>query len=130
MYIRQIAAINPLLEWVSLFLFCKLCASRKNAECLFLPIPPLCLYSAYMLLYLFTLRITALSLTHLFNSRHLSAGLTGLLFTTLAWVSGFAVHEQQLGVWVSWLKYVSPQYWMSHPITQGEFGPVNVLRYR
>ena len=82
-----------------------------------------------MLLYLFTVRITALSLTHLFNSRHISAAFTGLLFTLLAWASGYAVHEQQLGVWVFWIKYFSPQYWMSHPINQGEFGPVDVLRY-
>ena len=81
-----------------------------------------------MLLYLFTLRMTALSLTHLLDSRHLSAAFTGLLFTMLAWVAGFAIHEQQLGVWIFWLKYVSPQYWMSHPINQGEFGSVDVLR--
>jgi hypothetical protein len=71
-----------------------------------------------MLLYLFAIQSVALSMTHLLTSRHLSASLTGLLVTCMALVSGYVVHFEDLGDWTSWLKYVSPQWWLGHPIHQ------------
>ena len=81
-----------------------------------------------MSLYLFSLRISTLAFTYLFDSRHVAAGCSGLLVTLLALVGGVTVHLDQLGVWVDWLRYVSPVYWMSHPLEQGEFEPLTNLR--
>ena len=86
------------------------------------------LFTGYMLLYLFTLRITALSMTYLMDSRHAAAAASGAIFAALSLAAGFSSHVDDLGDWVSWLSYVSPQYWMSHPILEGEFDPVKVLR--
>ena len=73
-----------------------------------------------MMLYLLAIRTVALSMTHLFSSRHLAAAFAGLCITSMALVSGYAVHHQDVGQWALWLKYVSPQWWMSHPIVQDE----------
>jgi hypothetical protein len=43
-------------------------------------------------------------------------------------VSGYIVHHEEVGYWASWLKYASPQWWMSHPIHQEEFSPVRDFR--
>ena len=78
-----------------------------------------------MLLYLTALRVVALSMTHLFSSRHLAAASTGLIITSMALVSGYIVHPEEVGWWAQWFKYVSPQWWLSHPIVQDEFHPVS-----
>jgi hypothetical protein len=81
-----------------------------------------------MIFFLFTLRITSLSFTYLFNSRHLAAAVTGILLLPLSMVSGYIIHHKHLSIWTSWLTYLSPHYWMSHPIAQGEFNPVSTFR--
>ena len=78
-----------------------------------------------MLLYLTAMRVVALSMTHLFSSRHLAAALTGLIITSMALVSGYIVHPEEVGWWAQWFKYVSPQWWLHHPIVQDEFHPVS-----
>ena len=78
-----------------------------------------------MLLYLTAMRVVALSMTHLFSSRHLAAALTGLIITSMALVSGYIVHPEEVGWWAQWFKYVSPQWWLQHPIVQDEFHPVS-----
>ena len=72
----------------------------------------------YMLLYLLAIQSVALSLTHLLTSRHLAASVTGLFVTCMALVSGYVVHFEDVGEWASWLKYISPQWWLGHPIHQ------------
>ena len=69
-----------------------------------------------MLLYLTALRVVALSMTHLFSSRHLAAASTGLIITSMALVSGYIVHPEEVGWWAQWFKYVSPQWWLQHHI--------------
>lgn len=86
------------------------------------------MYIGSMLLYLLAVRTLALSMTHLFSSRHLAAVFTGLAMTSLSLVSGYVVHHEDVGVWASWLKYASPQWWMGHPIHQDELLPVSVFR--
>ena len=81
-----------------------------------------------MLIFLFTLRITSLSFAYLFDSRHAAAAVTGLVLLPLSLVAGYALQFRDLSVWVGWLTYVSPHYWMSHPIARGEFLPVDVFR--
>ena len=82
-----------------------------------------------MLLYLFTLRVIVQAFAHLCASRHVAAALSGAILTLLALASsGVGLHANDLGVWVFWLKYVSPQFWMSHPVFKGEFEPVSILR--
>jgi hypothetical protein len=71
-----------------------------------------------MLLYLLSIQSVALSMTHLMTSRHLAAALTGVFVTCMALVSGYVVHFEDVGEWASWLKYVSPQWWLGHPIHQ------------
>ena len=81
-----------------------------------------------MLIFLFTLRITSLSFAYLFDSRHVAAAVSGLVLLPLSLVAGYALQFRDLSVWVGWLTYVSPHYWMSHPIARGEFLPVDVFR--
>ena len=81
-----------------------------------------------MLLYLLAIRTVALSMTHLFSSRHLSAGFTGVCVTSMALVSGYIIHSEEVGYWASWLKYASPQWWMNQPIVQNELSPVEHFR--
>ena len=81
-----------------------------------------------MLIYLFTMRIVCLCLTHLFNSRHLAAAGSGLICVLFSLVAGFAIHQNDLAVYTEWIRYISPQYQMSHPLLQGELNPVEVLR--
>ncbi len=81
-----------------------------------------------MMLYLLAIRTVALSMTHLFNSRHLAAGLTGLCVTAMALVSGYIIHIEDIGHWASWLKFATPQWWMQHPVVQNEFTPVEHFR--
>ena len=81
-----------------------------------------------MLLYLTAIRAVALSMTHLFSSRHLAASLTGLILTTMALVSGYVIHPKDVGYWAKWLKYATPQWWLDHPIIQDEF--ISVKNFR
>ena len=81
-----------------------------------------------MMLYLLAIRTVALSMTHLFSSRHIAAGFSGLCITSMALVSGYLIHPEDVGYWASWLKYATPQWWMEHPIVQNEFNPVAHFR--
>ena len=44
-------------------------------------------------------------------------------------IVGYVVHHEDVGVWSKWLKFASPQWWMGHPIHQGELNPVSDFRY-
>ena len=79
------------------------------------------------MLYLLAIRTVAISMAHLFSSRHSAAGFTGLCAMSMALASGYLVHFEDLGIWTSWLKYASPQWWMNHPIVQEELNPVNLF---
>ena len=81
-----------------------------------------------MLLYLTAMRVVALSMTHLFSSRHLAAASTGLIVTSMALVSGYMIHPEDVGYWASWLKYATPQWWLEHPVFQDEFKSVEHFR--
>ena len=37
------------------------------------------------------------------------------------------INQDDLASWVSWLRYLSPQYWTSHPILERELGPVIII---
>ena len=80
------------------------------------------------MLYLLAIRTVALSMTHLFSSRHVAAGFSGLGVTSMALVSGYLIHPEDVGYWASWLKYATPQWWMEHPIVQNELQPVAHFR--
>ena len=80
------------------------------------------------MLYLLAIRTVALSMTHLFSSRHLAAGITGLCVTSMALASGYIVHPEEVGYWASWLKYATPQWWLEHPIVQNELNPIESFR--
>ena len=71
-----------------------------------------------MLLYLFAIQSLSLAVTNLVNSRHLSAGLTGVTSLCLSLASGVAVHHEEVGIWAAWLRYASPLWWMQHPLLQ------------
>ena len=76
------------------------------------------LFPGYMLLYLFAIQSLSLAVTNLVNSRHLSAGLTGVTSLCLSLASGVAVHHEEVGIWAAWLRYASPLWWMQHPLLQ------------
>ena len=76
------------------------------------------LFPGYMLLYLFAIQSLSLAVTNLVNSRHLSAGLTGVTSLCLSLASGVAVHHEEVGIWAAWLRFASPLWWMQHPLLQ------------
>jgi ABC-type multidrug transport system ATPase subunit len=84
-------------------------------------------YIGLMLLYLLCVCMLATSLAYSLSSRHLSAGILGCVVVCQALVSGYLIHADDLPVWVSWLRYVSPQFWMSHPILSPELGDIRTL---
>ena len=90
------------------------------------------LHLANMLAYLLALRAMAGCAAHLSPSRHLAAALTGvvhLLCVSLpSGLSPGAPHSSHLPPWLEWLRQVSPAHWMGHPLVQGEFAPVDILR--
>ena len=69
-----------------------------------------CFNLGYMLLYLFTVQMLALGSTYLIvRSRHLAASLTGAIFIALTLAAGYLIHPDEVGIWASWSKYISPQ---------------------
>jgi len=85
------------------------------------------LYIGYLLLYLLCLRTLTTSLTHACSSRHLVAAILGFVVLCQAAVSGYLIQVEDLPVWVSWIRYVSPHFWMNHPILEGELGDVKTF---
>ena len=77
-----------------------------------------------MLLYLYAIQSLAFAVTHLVSSRHLAVGLTGLACLCLSLASGLTVHYEEVGVWASWLRFASPQWWMQRPLLVDELNPV------
>ena len=68
----------------------------------------------YMLLYLFSVQTIALGSTYLIvRSRHLAASLTGAIFACMSLAGGYLVHTDDVGIWASWLRYASPQVYIS-----------------
>ena len=85
-----------------------------------------------MILYLFSVRAACLCASHLFRSRHAAAASCGVLhLLVLCLPSGLAPgapHVLHLAPWLDWIRHLSPVHWMAHPILQGEFKPVDILR--
>ena len=98
----------------------------------------------YMLLYLLCVRMLTTSLAHAFSSRHLTAAILGCVLLCQALVAGYLIQADDLPVWVAWirystvytypcvvvciiLRYVSPHFWMNHPILERELGQVRTF---
>ncbi len=82
-----------------------------------------------MLLYLFAVRCLCTSMAHFFHSRHVAAGLSGLLGFLLALPAGPALlHPDAMGQYITWLRFVSPAAYTAILTSEGEFTPVNNFR--
>ncbi|CAB4062302.1 unnamed protein product [Lepeophtheirus salmonis] len=84
-------------------------------------------YIGYMMLYLLSIRMMIMCFVHLSSSRHWASAMGGTILVILSLVNGYVIHVKDLGDWTSWIKYVSPQYWMNHPIQRGEFSPISIF---
>jgi len=84
-------------------------------------------YIGYMLLYLLCVCMLFTSMAYTLSSRHLTVGILGCVVTCQALVSGYLIHADHLPVWVSWIRYGSPHFWMNHPILSGEIGDISTL---
>ncbi|XP_013793283.1 ATP-binding cassette sub-family G member 8-like, partial [Limulus polyphemus] len=78
-------------------------------------------YIAYNLLYLLTIRMLFMALGWMFSSRHLAAGLAGIILTLCATTAGYTVHFTDLSLVLSWFQWVSPMRWMMEQIVRWEF---------
>ena len=87
-------------------------------------------YLGYMMLFLLSSQLMAVLLSNLLASRHIAAVVTGLVVTCQALVSHYLIHRDDLPPWVQWIRYVSPQFWMSQPVLRGEFGGVKTFLCR
>lgn len=84
-------------------------------------LPAFGIYVGYMLLYLYTVQMIASAMAYACNSRHVAAGLTGLLFTFIALTSGYPCHLNELSSLLSWFHWVSPMKWMKEQLDSWEF---------
>merc|ERR1712241_1025732 len=87
-------------------------------------------YLGYMMLFLLSSQLLAVLLSNLLASRHIAAVVTGLVVTCQALVSHYLIHRDDLPPWVQWIRYVSPQFWMSQPVLRGEFSGVKTFLCR
>ncbi|GLH08224.1 Uncharacterized protein GBIM_13508 [Gryllus bimaculatus] len=78
-------------------------------------------YVGLMLLYLLSMQMMLTAFGHLLRSYNLAAILAGLLFTALALVSGFTVHQADLGFWCQWLDIASPAHWILPVLVTREY---------
>ncbi|XP_076320520.1 LOW QUALITY PROTEIN: ATP-binding cassette sub-family G member 8-like [Tachypleus tridentatus] len=78
-------------------------------------------YIGYNLLYLLTIRMLFMALGWMFSSRHLAAGLGGIILTLCATTAGYTVHFTDLSLVLSWFQWVSPMRWMMEQIVRWEF---------
>lgn len=62
-------------------------------------------YLGYMMLYLLSLQLVSMAISHMLPSRHMAATLTGLVVMCQAMVSHFLIHKDDLAVWVQWIRY-------------------------
>jgi len=84
-------------------------------------------YLGLMLLYLLTMQLLCVSVGHMVSSRHVAALISGGIVTCQAMVSHYMIHKDDLAPWIGWIRYASPQYWMSFPIITGELGNVKTF---
>ena len=87
-------------------------------------------YLGYMMLFLLSSQLMAVLLSNLLASRHMAAVVTGLVATCQALVSHYLIHRDDLPPWVQWIRYVSPQFWMTQPVLRGEFSGVKTFLCR
>ena len=87
-------------------------------------------YLGYMMLFLLSSQLTAVLLSNLLSSRHIAAVVCGLVVSCQALVSHYLIHRDDLAPWVRWIRYVSPQFWMSQPVLRGEFSGVKTFLCR
>ena len=87
-------------------------------------------YLGYMMLFLLSSQLMAVLLSNLLASRHIAAVVTGLVVSCQALVSHYLIHRDDLPPWVRWIRYVSPQFWMSQPVLRGEFSGVKTFLCR
>jgi len=85
------------------------------------------IYLGYMMVYLLCIQMLAITLAHLSFSRHLAAVFCGFILLCQALVSHYVIHKDDLAIWVQWIRYVSPQYWMNHPIMMTEISQVKTF---
>ena len=85
-------------------------------------------YLGYMMLYLLSTQLLATLLSHLLPSRHIAAVLCGLVISCQALVSHYLIHNDDLPAWVKWIRFISPQFWMSQPILNGELAGVKTFQ--
>ena len=74
-------------------------------------------------------REVATSATHCSDDLQVPV-VTGLVVTCQALVSHYLIHRDDLPPWVQWIRYVSPQFWMSQPVLRGEFSGVKTFLCR
>lgn len=74
------------------------------------------------MLYLFGIRIMTLCVASLSPSRHQVTATSGFLIALVALGSGFTVQLQNMNVWTSWLRWVSPLRWTLHSLQRLDFG--------
>ena len=76
----------------------------------------------YMMFYLFTIRVLALSMAALYSSRHVATMASATFVAVAALGSGFAVQLQTMNWWTTWLRWVSPLRWTLHSLQRLDFG--------
>lgn len=79
------------------------------------------IYIAYMLFYLFTIRMLAIALSWACSSRHVAAIWTGIILMPILTTAGYTVHFDDLSIIVSWLQWLSPARWMIENLLSWEF---------
>lgn len=74
-----------------------------------------------MLLYLYVLRLVFQGLIYLFGNGNAALTVFVLLFFTTSMAASYTIHPTDLGEWVSWVKYLSPESWIFQRIVYDEF---------
>lgn len=74
-----------------------------------------------MLLYLHVLRLIFQGLTYLFRNGNVAITIFVLLLFVTSMASSYTIHPSDLGDWVSWVKYLSPESWILQRVVHDEF---------
>ncbi len=80
-----------------------------------------------MLLYLHVLRLVFQGLIYLFRNGSTAITIFALLFFVTSLSASYTVHPSDLGEWVAWVKYLSPENWILQRVVHDEF--VNVEEF-
>ncbi len=80
-----------------------------------------------MVLYLYTIRIMALTMVTLCPSRHVATVLTSFLLTLSSLASGFVLQLSSMNLWTFWIRWGSPLRWTLHSLRQLDFANISQL---